>query len=311
MSRMKLRIVSAAAVVLTFAAAACAGQQPSPPGVPVSVVVTLEPKRGKTIPPVEPQDITVRQQKDTRPVTGFTSQVNADTQLLILIDDSAAGSFGTEIATLKQFVIALPAHYSVAIGYMRNGMAQMAQNFTPDHGAAASQIRLTLGVGGADVSPYDSLTDAVRNWPASGAQGKEVLMISSGIESLGGGYSPENPYVNAGIESAVKAGVVVYTIYNPGAGHAGHSLWRTTWGQNFLSQLADETGGESYYIGFGSPVSFQPFLDQFMESQRHQYLLTFLARPEKKSGLQPIKVSIDTKDASLAAPDKVFVKASL
>lgn len=48
-----------------------------------------------------------------------------------------------------------------------------------------------------------------------------------------------------------------------------------------------------------------------MEAQQHQFLLTFLARPEKKSGLQPIKVSIDTKDASIAAPDKVYVKASL
>ena len=30
-----------------------------------------------------------------------------------------------------------------------------------------------------------------------------------------------------------------------------------------------------------------------------------------KSGVQPIKVSIKEKDASIAAPDKVYVKASL
>lgn len=228
MNKTTSQILSATTVLLTFAALAPAGQQPSVNGVPVSIVVTLEPKRGKTIASIEQQDIAVRQQKNSRPVNGFTSLTGADTQVLLLIDDSAAGSFGTEIATLKQFITSLPANYSVGIGYMRNGIAQMAQNFTQDHAAAANQIRLTVGFGGADVSPYDSLTDAVRNWPASGAQRKEVLMISSGSESLGGGYSPDNPYVNAGIESAIKAGIVVYTIYNPGAGHMGHSLWRTT-----------------------------------------------------------------------------------
>ncbi len=161
------------------------------------------------------------------------------------------------------------------------------------------------------MSPYDSLTDAVRKWPQDAARRKEVIMISSGLESLGGGFAPDNPYVNAGIESAIRAGVVVYSIYSPSVGHAGHSMWRSTWGQNFLSQLSDETGGESYYLGFGSPVSFQPYLDQFLEAQQHQYLLSFVAKPERKSGFQPIRVSIDNKDASIAAPDKVYVKASL
>jgi hypothetical protein len=109
----------------------------------------------------------------------------------------------------------------------------------------------------------------------------------------------------------MQAGVVVYTIYSPSVGHAGHSLWRSTWGQNFLSQLADETGGESYIIGFGSPVSFQPFLNSISERLQHQYILTFSARPEQKAGLQAVRVFIPEKDASIAAPDKVYVPASL
>jgi hypothetical protein len=288
-----------------------AAPQSSPPGVPVSILVTLEPRGGKSIPAIEQQDIAVRESKDKRPVTEFTSVKDADTQLMLLIDDSSRGTFGTEIATLKQFITGLPQNFSVAVAYMRNGMAQLTQNFTLDHNAAANSIRLTIGPAGADVSPYDSLTDAARKWPQPGAKRKEVLMIGSGIEGLGGGYFPDNPYVNAGIESALRAGLVVYTIYSPSAGHAGHSLWQNTWGQNFLSELSDATGGESYYIGFGSPVSFQPFLDQFRDAQTRQYLLTFLARPEKKAGFQPIKVSVENKDASVAAPTKVFVKASL
>ena len=136
-------------------------------------------------------------------------------------------------------------------------------------------------------------------------------MISSGIEALGGGWTPDNPYVNAGIESAQKAGLVVYTIYNPGLGHFGHGLWRTTWAQNFLSQLSDETGGEFYGIGYGAPVSFQPFLQDILQHMQNQYLLTFEARAEKKSGLQPVRISIIEKDATIAAPDRVYVRAEL
>jgi hypothetical protein len=151
----------------------------------------------------------------------------------------------------------------------------------------------------------------MKKWPPDKAPRREIVMISSGIEGLGGGFTPDNPYVNAGIAAAQKAGVVVYTIYSPSVGHAGHSLWRSTWGQSFLSQLSDETGGESYTIGFGSPVSFEPYLKSILEALQHQYLLTFVARPEAKAGLQPVRITVKEKDASLAAPDKVFVPAGL
>ncbi len=312
---MKYQILLAdvALACAVFVPCAFAGQDGNTPGVPVSMVVTLEGKNHKEIPPIEPQDIIVSQGKDKRPVTNLipAGQSNKGMQLLMLIDDSARFSFGTEINTLKQFVNSLPANTEIAIGYMRNGTNQMVANFTRDHAAAANSIRLTLGMGGADVSPYDSLSDAIRNWPDRGAERKAVIMISSGIEGLGGGYTSDNPYVNRGIEDAQKAGVIVYTIYNPSAGHDGHSFWRSNWGQNFLSQLSDETGGESYMIGFGSPVSFQPFLQQITSQLQHQYLLTFEAKPENKSGLQPIKVRVTEKDASIAAADKVYVKAGM
>jgi hypothetical protein len=287
-------------------------QQP-PQGVSVNMVVTVEPKRGKAIPPIEQQDLTVSEGKDKRPVTGLLplQGEHADMQLLLLLDDSAGSSIDTEIGTLKQFVTSLPSTTQVGIGYMRNGMAQLTQNFTADHVAAAKAIRVVMGAGGSDVSPYDSLSDAIKHWPKNGAQRREIIMMSSGIEGLGGGYTSDNPYVNKGIQDAQRAGVIVYTIYTPGIGHYGHSFWRMNWGQNFLSQLSDETGGESYFIGLGAPVSFQPFLNQILEKQRHQFLLTFLARPERKSGLQPVKVRIPEKDADIAAADRVYVPASL
>jgi hypothetical protein len=280
-------------------------------GVSVSVVVTAEPKRGKTIASLLPEDVSVVEGRDKRQVTSLEPLNDAKLQLLLLIDDSAATSFDTEIQSLKNFVTALPANAEVGIGYMRNGMTQMTSSFTLDHAAAAKTIGVSLGAGGADVSPYDSLTDALKKWPQDAAARREIVMISSGIEGLGGGPAPENQYVNAGIASAQKAGAIVYTIYNPSAGHAGHSFLRASWGQNFLSQLSDATGGEFYGLGYGSPVSFEPYLNAILEAQQHQYRLTFAARAEKKAGLQDVRIKVIEKDASLAAPDKVFVPAGL
>ena len=302
---------SLALIVLTVSCQITAAQT-SAPGTPTSMVVTLEPKRGKEIPPIESADITVQQGRDKNQVVSLVpaGQSAKDLQLLLLIDDSGGGSFDTELQILRDYVTALPARTEIGIGYMRNGTNQMVSGFTSDHAAAAKKIRLALGPGGADVSPYDSLSDAVKKWP-TGAERREVIMISSGIEGLGGGFAPDNPYVNRGIEDAQKAGVIVYSIYSPSAGHGGHSFWRANWGQNFLSQLSDETGGESYMIGFGSPVSFQPFLQQINEQLQHQYVMTFLAKAEKKSELQPVRVRVTEKDASIAAADKVFIKAGM
>ena len=83
---------------------------------------------------------------------------------------------------------------------MRSGMADVTANFTKDYVAAAKGIRIGVRPsGGANVSPYDSLKDAIKKWPGGGAQRKIVVMVSSGIEGFGGGYNSDNPYVNAGI----------------------------------------------------------------------------------------------------------------
>ncbi len=276
-----------------------------------SMVVTVEPKHGKQLPPIETADIEVTQGRhEKQTITNFQPLRGSKVQLMILVDNSSQSTFDTEINTMKAWINSLPPYVEVAVAYMENGMAAMAHDFTPDHAAAANSVRVTAGIGGADVSPYDSLTEAVKKWPSSDAPRREVLMISSGIEGLGGGIAPDNPYVNAGIESAQKAGIVVYTIFNPAAGHMGHNLWRVNYGQNFLSQLSDETGGEAYITTFSAPVSFSPYLEDLSTKLENQYSLSFTVKPSKKTELQPVKVRIKEKDADIAAADKILVKAS-
>lgn len=301
----KLLAVSAP-VLAFFAALPFFAQQPAPAGPSVRMVVTLEPRRAATIPPIESQDIDVFQNGQKRPVTGFTP-AQGSLQLMLLIDDSAGNSFNTEIPALKQFVKSLPDQTEVAVGYMRNGMAQLSSKFTHDHAAAANAIRMPLGPGGANADTYGSLADAIKHWPSNHAERREVVMIGSGVEGLGGGFVSDNPYVMAGIHAAQSAGVVVYTVWSPSVGHWGHDRWWELWGQNFLAELANATGGEMYQTTIGPPVSFEPFLHSILNHLQHQYILTFEALPER-TGLQTVRVAIPNKDASVAYPTAVQVK---
>ena len=93
-------------------------------------------------------------------------------------------------------------------------------------------------------------------------------MNSDGIDRYYGS-GPSDPYVDTAIEQAQRAGITIYSIYSLGVGHYGHSFWRLNWGQNYLSQLSDETGGESYYLCFRLAVSFVPYLDDLTRRLAH------------------------------------------
>ena len=135
-------------------------------------------------------------------------------------------------------------------------------------------------------------------------------MVSDGIDRYYDGNDLGDPYLASAIEDVQRAGIVVFAIYTPGAGHSGHSFYRTYTGQIYLSKVTDETGGESYSIGFnGAPVSFAPYLEDLARRLTHQYLLTFTAKPPKKSGLQRVKITTEIHNAELVSADAVYVPA--
>jgi hypothetical protein len=193
---------------------------------------------------------------------------------------------------------------------MQNGIARIEQNLTSDHAAAAKALRLPMGLGGINASPYFSLSDLVKRWPDDNVR-HEIVMASDGIDRYYGSGDLQDPYLAAAIDDCQRAGVLVFTIYTPGVGHFGHSYWQNYWGQLYLAQVAEETGAEAYYIGFyGAPVSFVPFLDDVVHRLTHQYLVTFVAKPEKKSGFQKVKVITEVPNADLVAADRVYVPAA-
>ena len=277
--------------------------------VPVHMIVTVEALHGKEVPVLNREDVVVHKGHDRLPVTDWVplQGEHAGLELFLLVDDASGASFGTYMEELRQFITSQPATAAIGIGYMRNGTVLITQNLTTEHAAAAKALRLPLGTAGAGGSPYLSLSDLIKRWPAS-PERHEVLMVTNGIDPLGGA-GLLNPYLLSAIENAQRAGIVVYSIYAPGVGHFGHSFWRMNWGQNHLAELGEKTGAESYFLGFGTPVSFTPYLTDLAERLTHQYLITFLAKPDKKAGFQAVKLTTEVPNAELVAAPVVYVPA--
>jgi hypothetical protein len=296
-------------VLLASATGIALAQQASPAGIPAHLLVTVEPHHGSTAPEINRSEVMVYEGHDRDTVTEWTPAQgdHAALELFILLDDGSSSSLGSKLEDLRQFINAQPATTQIGVAYMQNGVARVVQNLTTDHAAAAKSLRLPMGDIGANASPYFALTDLVKRWPASTAR-HEVLMVTDGIDRYYGTGDADDPYVQEAVDGAVRAGIQVSAIYNPGVGHFGHSYWQTYWGQIYLSQLTDKTGGESYYIGFnGPPVSFAPYLDDLGHRLQHQYLLTFLAKPPKKAGWQNVRLRTEVPNVDLISAGRVYV----
>lgn len=275
------------------------------------LVVTVEPKHDSSPPEIRKEDVMVYEGHDRDQVVDWIPLRGdrAGLQLFILIDDESGMSLGTQLEDIRKFIGSQPPSTKVGVAYMQNGIARVAQDPTSDHAQAAKALRLPMGVGGANASPYFSLSDLVKKWPSTNER-RAVLMISDGIDRYYGTGDLQDPYLDAAIDDAGKAGITVSAIYTPGAGHFAHSYWQSYWGQIYLSELADKTGGEAYYIGFtGAPVSFAPYLDTLPKRLQNQYLLSFLPKPEKKAGWRQIRLQSEIAGVDLISAGRVWVPA--
>jgi len=289
-----------------------AQQVPNTNGGSVQMVVTVEPHKGSEAPVVNREDVMVYEGKNRDQVTDWIPAQgdHAGLEYFVMIDDGAGSGLDNQLRDIKNFISSMPATAKVGVVYMQNGTAQMAQNLTSDHNLAAKAIRLPLGAFAASSSPYFSLSDLVKKWQADDNR-REVLMVTSGVDAYYGSGDAQDPYVDTAIADCQRAGILVSAIYAPGGGHFGHSYWLNYWGQIYLSKLTEETGGEGYYIGFTGPSpDFSPFLKDAAERLNHQYLLTFLPRPQKKAALQSVKVKTEVPNADLVAAGSVYVPSA-
>ncbi len=290
-------------------------QEASTATVPVKMTVTANVASDKRMPEINQQDVFVKQGKERLRVTEwFPAQGDrAGLDLFILIDDASDARLGSHLEDLRTFINAQPSTTSVGVGYMRNATVQIVQDFTTDHAAAAKALRLPLGSAGAYGSPYLSVIDLMTRWPANQNR-REVEMVTDGIDRARRGMFWRglnvNPDVDSASDVAMRTGTIIHTIYAPGVGRLYRNYWEATNGQLGIAKLSDVTGGESFFLGLQSPVSFAPYLDQLQKILDNQYLLSFSAKPDKKAGLQFVTLSTEVAGVEFAAADAIWVPAA-
>jgi hypothetical protein len=287
------------------------------------MVATVEPLEDgdSSVAVLKREDVQVRQGRDRLKVTGWVPSrgEQAGLQLFILVDDTSDTSLGSQLNDIRAFIQAQPASTAIGLGYMRNATVNILQNFTTDHAQVAQTLRLPLGTLSSSDSPYLSLISILKGWPENKMR-REVLMITDGIDRLRGSFGPGGPtsprgvplpYISPDVDrasrEAQKAGVIVHSIFTRGVGRAGRNFWEINNGQTGLSKLADETGGEAFYLGVQNPVSFKPYLDRLQIILDNQYFLAFQAIPGRRSDLQRVRVSTDVPKVEIVTADSVWV----
>lgn len=303
--RIRIGTVTVLAGAMIFAMALIASSAAAAGPGSVTMTVTAVGRKDNAVPVVGKEDVQFFLNKERTQIADWRR--GEKLYLAVLIDDSLDSDVANQWADLKEFFNAQPPTTYVSVSYSRNGAAMLAQDFTNDHALAAKALRLPIG-GGAFSSPYLALLDLMKRWPAS-ADRRSILLISSGIDYFRGNF-PTSPDLQTAFEHAQKQNINVWSIYFPDAGHRSRRFFLLTRAQSDLSQLAEETGAESFYLGTDAPVTFKPFLDELATHLSHQYLLTFKGSGGAKGQFERTRVTTELPNLEFFAASQVFLPSS-
>jgi hypothetical protein len=312
MLKLRHRVANLAILVLIlFAARPADPQQPTNPAkVPVTSILTVLGPKYTAPPALGNTDVIVHTGGQREDIVGWVLAQGdkATLELAILIDDGT--SLGPYLDELRRFIKAQPKATKVGLFYASMGRTVEVAPMSADHDAVAKKVRLTLGPTSTSTSIYLSLIDVLRKLqPMPGR--REVLLIGDGHDRLRGDL-PESPDLDRAINGALKTDIVIHTLYAR-VGQPRNTSFRVTLAQSNLSQLASETGGQAFFQGLDTPVSFTPFLDQLDMVLHNQYFLTFTTASSSKTKgeFRGFKVTTEQRNVSITAPSRVFVPGPL
>jgi hypothetical protein len=302
----KLSLFFAAAALVFSSATLAATPDPAVSGK-ASITVTAIGKKDAPPPPVSKDALQLTVNKERKQIAGW--EKGGPLTLAILIDDSLDTDAAGQWNDLKQFIMAQPPDTQVAVAYVDNSSAMIAQDFTADHALAAKALRIPRGRLGIGSSPYLAVIDWLKRWPETGDR-RSLLLVSSGIDYLRGGWTPFYPDVDTAIERAQRGNVNLWSIYYPGLGHRSRSFALANLGQNNLTKMTDETGGETYYLGTSAPVSIKPYLDEIQYHLNNQYLLTFAGDGGSKGKLVRLQLKTELPEVEFSHSNNAYLAPS-
>jgi len=302
-----LLIIVLAGAALVFAQQAPAPQNPPPPAPPpgasqpqatqkaptipitvnlVDVLFTVLDRRNKLVPGLEKEDFKVLDDNQPQDIRYFSKQSDLPLRIGMLLDTSNSIrdrlKFEQDAADNFLFSV-LRRNKDEAFVMTFDDEPQVIQAFTGDTGQLRDQILKTRAGGGTAVydAIYQACTNELSHPPRPPGDQPDVvrrvmILISDGEDNLSTHTRSD------AIEMAQRTSVVIYTIStstqwvtldDPSKEKSGNRKYHLTDGDKILQDLADETGGRSFYPYHVDDLD-QSFQD-IGEELRNQYSLAY------------------------------------
>jgi Ca-activated chloride channel homolog len=272
----------------------------------VDVLFTVLDRRNKLVAGLEKQDFKILDDNVTQDIRYFSKQSGLPLRIGMLLDTSNSIrdrlKFEQDAANNFLFSV-LRRNKDEAFAMTFDDEPQLLQGFTGDAGALRDTILRTRAGGGTAV--YDAIYEACANQlshpPRPPGDQPDVvrrvmILISDGEDNLSTHTRAE------AIEMAQRTSVVIYTIStstqwvtldDPSKEKTGNRKYHLTEGDKILQDLADETGGRSFYPYHVDDLdqSFQDIGDEL----RNQYSIAYNPTNHSVDGRYH-KIKIETPD---------------
>jgi len=254
----------------------------------VDVLFTVLDRRNKLVPALDKTDFKIFDDKLPQEIRYFSKQSDLPLRIGVLLDTS--NSIRDRIkfeqdASINFLFTVLRRNKDEAFAMTFDDEPQIIQPFTGDAGALRDQITKTRAGGGTAI--YDAIYEAcvkeLSHPPRPPGDQPDVVrrvmvLISDGEDNLSTHTRTE------AIEMAQRTSVVIYTIstsiqwisltQNNEPAKSGDRKYHLTDGDKILQELAEETGGRSFYPYHVDDLdqSFQDIGDEL----RNQYSIAYL-----------------------------------
>jgi len=252
----------------------------------VDVLLTVLDRRNKLVSGLEKEDFRVLDDNQAQDIRYFSKQSDLPLRIGMLLDTSNSIrdrlKFEQDAANNFLFSV-LRRSKDEAFLMTFDDEPQVIQGFTGDTGLLRDQVLRTRAGGGTAVfdAIYDACEKELSHPPRPPGDQPDVvrrvmILISDGEDNLSTHTRSE------AIEMAQRTSVVIYTIStstqwitldDPSKEKSGNRKYHLTEGDKILQNLADETGGRSFYPYHVDDLD-QSFQD-IGEELRNQYSLAY------------------------------------
>ena len=255
----------------------------------VNVVFSVLDKKGKAVPDLNQNEISIVEDDATQKITNFTREASGPVALAVLIDtsNSIRAQFKVEQeAAIDFFHTTVRRRQDKAMLMSFDSTVDILQPFTDDADLLTKAVRRLKTGGGTKM--FDAIQLACQEHLRKETGVRRVLvLISDGDDNM------SFEVLGSTIETAQRAEVAIYAISTNTSGFFGMSAPKN---DKVLKRLAEETGGRAFFPGKIDEMAVN-FQDISLEL-RNQYSLAYRSTNRQRDGsFRSIKINTTRKDA--------------